>query len=399
MALLKINEPVPANGASVSALWALGFRPFYLLAAAFACLAIPLWVVSLSGGVVLALPSVLWHAHEMIFGFVAAVIVGFLYTAGRNWTGLPTPSGMLLAALAVLWLAGRVALLISHGAVAALIDVLFLPVAATLLGRVLVRAGNRRNYFVLVILGALALANVLFHLARLQFMGLDALTPLHFALGLIVLLETVMGGRVIPMFTENGVRMATGKPVLLIQPAWLNRSAIAATGVALLLWVAGVGAWAAPVSLLAGGLQLARTLHWKPWLTLKIPLLWVLHAGHLWIPIGLLLLAAAQLDWLPRSAPVHAFGIGATGGLIIGMITRTALGHTGRMLIASPLETAAYALISGAALARVATLVLLPAAAGAGIHLAASLWTLGFGLYLFRYAPFLMRPRADGKPD
>ena len=400
MALLKINEPAPgATGASVSALWALGFRPFYLLAAAFACLAIPLWVVSLSGGVVLALPGVLWHAHEMIFGFAAAVIVGFLYTAGRNWTGLPTPSGALLASLAALWLAGRIALLVSHGVLAAFIDVLFLPVAAVLLGRVLVRAGNRRNYFILLILGALALANVVFHLARLQLIVLEPLTPMHFALGLIVLLETVMGGRVIPMFTENGVRMATGKPVLLIQPAWLNRTAITATGVALLLWVTGAGAWAAPVSLLAGGLQLARTLHWKPWLTLKIPLLWVLHAGHLWIPVGLLLLAAAQFDGLPRSAAVHAFGIGATAGLIIGMITRTALGHTGRMLIAGPLETAAYAFISGAALARVVTLVFLPAAAGVGIHLAATLWTLGFVLYLFRYTPFLTRPRADGKPD
>ena len=400
MGLLKIGEPAPTpSGPAFAAIWALGFRPFYLLAAVFACLAIVLWVLNLSGVVPLALPGVLWHAHEMIFGFAAAVIVGFLFTAGRNWTGLPTPSGVPLAALAALWLAGRASLLISHGALAALIDFLFLPAAAVALGRVLVQAGNRRNYFILLILGALATANGVFHLARLQVLSLPPLSALHFALGLIVTLETVMGGRVIPMFTENGLRMATGKAVVLIQPAWLNKAAIAATGVALLLWVLGVGAWAAPVSLLAGGLQLARTLHWKPWLTLKVPLLWILHAGHLWIPAGLLLLATVQIGWLPGSAAVHAFGIGATGGLIIGMITRTALGHTGRLLVAGPLETSAYALITGAALVRVLSLTVLPSAAAGGIHLTATLWILGFLCYLYRYAPFLTRSRADGKPD
>jgi uncharacterized protein involved in response to NO len=130
-----------------------------------------------------------------------------------------------------------------------------------------------------------------------------------------------------------------------------------------------------------------------------VPLLWILHAGHLWIPVGLLLLAAVQIGWLPASAAVHAFGIGATGGLIIGMITRTALGHTGRMLVAGPLETSAYALITGAALVRMLSLTVFPSAAAGGIHLAATLWILGFLCYLYRYTPFLTRPRADGKPD
>lgn len=404
MGLLNIGEPAPSRaGAAPSALWALGFRPFYLLAAAFACLAIPLWVLNLGGVVPLPLPGVLWHAHEMIFGFAVAVIVGFLFTAGRNWTGLPTPSGASLAMLAALWLAGRVSLLLSQGALAALIDFLFLPMAAFALGRVLVRAGNRRNYFILVMLGTLATANGVFHLARLQLLSVTPLTALHFSLGLIVLLETVIGGRVIPMFTENGVRMATGQSVLLMQSTWLNRAAIAATGLALLLWVlgagAGLGALAAAISLLAAGLQWLRSLRWKPWLTVKVPLLWILHVGHLWIPVGLLLLVAVQIGWLPASAAVHAFGIGATGGLIIGMITRTALGHTGRLLVAGRLETAAYVLITGAALARVLTVVVLPPGAVGGIHLTAGLWVLGFALYLYRYMPFLTRPRADGRPE
>lgn len=398
MALLNIGEPKPVRPVG-PALLALGFRPFYLLAALFACLAISLWVVALSGGLTLPLPGVFWHAHEMIFGFAAAVIVGFLYTAGRNWTGLPTPSGAPLAALAALWAAGRISLLLSDGLLAALVDVLFLPVAAIGLGRVLVRAGNKRNYGMLVILGALSLANLGFHLARLGVFGFDPLAALHFALGLIVLLETVMGGRVIPMFTENGVRMALGKSILLAQPAWMTPASVAATGIALLLWVLDAGAWAAGVSLLAGSLQLVRVLGWKPWLTLRVPLLWILHLGYLWIPVGLLLLAAVQIGWLPRPAAIHAFGIGATGGLILGMMTRTALGHTGRLLVAGWAETAAYGLVMAAALVRVLSSAAIPAAAMGGIHLAATCWVLAFALYLFRYAPYLTRPRADGRPD
>lgn len=398
MALLTIGEPKPVKPQG-NVLWALGFRPFYLLAALFACIAIPLWVLNLAGAVALPLPGMLWHAHEMIFGFAVAVIVGFLFTAGRNWTNLPTPSGAPLAALAALWLAGRIALLASNGMAAALVDVLFLPAAAIGLGQVLIRAKNRRNYFMLGILGALSLANLSFHLARLGFLGIDPLSALHFSLGLIVMLETVMGGRVIPMFTENGLRMTLGKSLLLIQPDWLNRSAIAATGAALLLWVFDAGAWAAIVSLAAGSLQLARSLHWKPWATLRVPLLWILQCAHLWIPLGLLLLAATQLGWLPRPTAIHAFGIGATGGLIIGMITRTALGHTGRQLKVGKIETAAYGLVMIAALARVLTLAALPAAAMGGIHLAATCWSLAFALYLYRYGPYLTRPRADGKPD
>jgi uncharacterized protein involved in response to NO len=180
MALLNIGEPKPVKPVG-NVLWSIGFRPFYLLAALFACVAVPLWVLNLAGVVALPLPGMLWHAHEMIFGFAAAVIVGFLYTAGRNWTGLPTPSGAPLAALAALWLAGRIGLLLSGGMAAAVVDVLFLPVAAIGLGQVLIRAGNRRNYFMLGILGALSLANLAFHFARLGLLGIDPLVALHFS--------------------------------------------------------------------------------------------------------------------------------------------------------------------------------------------------------------------------
>ncbi len=375
----------------MTALFALGFRPFYLLAAAFAVLAVPVWALVFAGVLPPPLPGFWWHAHEMLFGFAAAVIVGFLLTAGKAWTGLDTPGGARLAALALLWLLGRVAMALGGGVWAAVVDTAFLPVAAAVFLAVLVRAGSRRNYFIGALLAVLALVNLGFHLARLGVVALDPLTPLHVALALVVLLETIVGGRVIPLFTANklkGVRQWRHKP--------FDYLTVGVTGVALLLWA--TGAWFAPLAVVAAALQLVRAAGWNPWATRRDPLLWVLHVSHLWIPIGLGLLAASAWGALPRSAGVHALAIGATGGLIIGMVTRTALGHTGRPLAAGRVETAAYVLVQVAALARVLTVAFVPAAVLGGVHAAATAWALAFVLYLWRYAPFLTRPRADGKP-
>jgi uncharacterized protein involved in response to NO len=395
MALIPLADPVrrPAKPGGF-ALWALGFRPFYLLAAAFAAIAILAWVFVLTGQLRTPMAGVWWHAHEMLFGFAAAVIVGFLFTAGRNWTGLETPIGWPLGLLALLWLAGRLDMAFDGGAIGAVVDAAFLPAAAFAIARVLWRAGSRRNYFVVGILGLLSLANITFHVARFGALAIDPLQPLHFALGVIVLLETTIAGRVVPSFTASAL-----KGVRQWQRPWLNYAAVAATGVALLCWALfPEWRWGAALSLLAALLQLPRSLGWNPWATRRMPLLWILHLAHLWIPIGLALLAAAQVGWLPRSAGVHALTIGATGGLIIGMITRTALGHTGRMLIAGRIETAAYALVQLAAVVRVLTVAAIPVVSTSGIHTAATLWALAFLLYLWRYGPYLIRPRIDGQP-
>lgn len=395
MALIPLGEPARRPTApSGFAPWALGFRPFYLLAAAFAALAMLAWVFVLTGRLAMPMAGIWWHAHEMLFGFAAAVIVGFLFTAGRNWTGLETPTGLPLALLALLWLLGRLGMAFDGGVVSAAIDSAFLPAAAIAIARVLWRAGSRRNFFLVGILGLLSLANIAFHLARFGMLAIDPLQALHFALGMIVLLETVIGGRVIPSFTASalqGVRQWQSQP-------W-NYAAIAATGIALLAWVVLPEArWPAALSLLAVALQVPRCIGWNPWATRGAPLLWILHLAHLWIPVGLALLAAAQWGWLPRSAGVHALTIGATGGLIIGMITRTALGHTGRMIVVGRIETTAYALVQIAAVVRVLTVAAIPAAATVGIHIASTLWALAFLLYLWRYLPWLIRPRVDGQP-
>jgi len=399
-----VRRPNPRGWAP----FALGFRPFYLLAAVFAATAIPLWVFVHLGRVTLPLPGIWWHAHEMIFGFAAAVIVGFLLTAGRNWTGLPTPTGTRLAGLALptptgtrlaglalLWLAGRLAMALEGGAWAALVDAAFLPLAAVILARLLWRRNQSpRNYFVPLLVGALAVANGAFHLARLDMLAVDPLRLLHAALGLVVVLETVIAGRVTPGFTAAAI-----KGVRQWRSAKLDVATIALTLLTLTAWLLDLPAGlVVPLAVLAVAAHAVRAWGWNPWAARREPLLWILHLAYAWIPIGLALVAAAELQWVPASAPIHAFGIGSTGGLIIGMITRTAIGHTGRGMKVGAGETAAYALVLLAALARELTLVFLPTLALAGIHAAAALWSLAFLIYLFRYAPWLLRPRIDGQP-
>ena len=395
MALIPLREP--ARRPTVAhgfALFALGFRPFYLLGTGAAALAMLAWLLVLSGRLSIPIPGVWWHAHEMLFGFAAAIIVGFLFTAGRNWTGLETPTGPALAALALVWLAGRVGMVVDGGALTALIDASFLPAAAAALARVLWKANSRKNYFIVGILGLLSAANITFHLARLGVLSIDPLQALHGALAVIIVLETAIGGRVIPSFTASAI-----KGVRQWQSQAWNYAAITLTELALFAWALLTTAqWPAALSLLAMAMQLRRSLGWNPWATRHTPILWILHVAHFWIPVGLLLVAGAQLGYLPRSAAVHALTIGATGGLIIGMVTRTALGHTGRMIVTRRIEVASYALVQLAAVVRVATTVFLPAAAGVGIHIAATLWILAFGLYLWRYLPWLIRPRIDGLP-
>ncbi len=373
----------------------LGFRPFYLAAALFACLAIPVWVLLFLGrsGWSPQIPAQLWHAHEMLFGFAAAVIVGFLLTAAKAWTGLQTPRGTALAALVLLWLGARVAALVAPYPVFAVLDLLLLPVVAAILLRVLLRAENRRNLPLVGLLGMLSLANLAFHLSVLGHIDLPPVRALYAALALIVLIECVMAGRVIPAFT-----MAAIPGLRLTIDPQLEKATAVASVLALSLWViAPSSGISAPALAFAAVLQLARLIAWKPWRTRSRPILWILHLSYGWIPVGFLLLAMSQLGWLAASAGIHALAVGATGGLIIGMVTRTARGHTGRALQASPLEVAAYALVMLAALLRVVLPMLAPQWLVASVIAAAIAWSLAFGFYLALYTPWLLRPRIDGK--
>ncbi len=401
MSLLSIEEPEAVKSAALwqgrHAVWRLGFRPFYLLAAIFAALAVPLWVAQYLGWTARlgGLPQVDlgWHMHEMVFGMAVAVVVGFLLTAVRAWTGLWTPRNGHLAALAAVWLAGRVALLVAPGALAAAVDLAFLPLAAWPLAQVLLKAGNKRNLFLVGLLGLLTICNALYHAAALGLLAIAPATPIQAAILLIVAIEAVIGGRVIPMFTRNGAPGSDPK-----QKPKLDRAAMILLVLAALSWIFGAPALlSAPLLLAAAAAAALRLAGWQPQRTLRVPLLWIMHLSYAWIPLGLVLLAGAALNLVSVSAAFHALTVGSMAGLIIGMMTRTTLGHTGRPLKAGRAETAMFWLIQCGAVARLAAGVGPAALHGAALIAAGACWTLAFALYAVTYAPYLTQPRIDGK--
>jgi len=398
MALLGIEDPSARKqgktALGVHPLLALGFRPFYLLAAAFAAVSVPVWLAKYYGGAAgLAHVDMFWHMHEMVFGFVIAVIIGFLYTAGRNWSGLWTPRGGTLAAIGLLWIAGRVAMCTAAPPLAAAIDFVFIPVAAWPLYRVLKRAGNKRNLVLVVLLSLLAAANAVFHAARIGWLDISPLPAVQAAIIIVVIIETMIGGRVIPGFTANAVPGV--KPVTNEKR---DRVMVVLTVGAGLAWVCGAPAvLSAALAVGAAIAQAIRLLGWKPFRTVHNPLLWILHASYAWIPLGLLLLGLAALGIVSDSAAFHALAVGSTAGLILGMITRTALGHTGRALKAGPSETVMYALIQVGAIARLVAAIDTDGLRNAALVLAAVCWSSAFVLYLAVYGPYLFRARVDGR--
>lgn len=394
--LVPLLEPEPVvPSRRGSAILRLGFRPFYLLAALWAALAVPLWIAQYAQLLPppAAYPALLWHAHEMTFGFALAVIVGFLLTAGRAWTGLPTPTGARLAGLAALWIAARVFNYTGPTAMAMLLDAAFIVASMVAIGIVLLRARNHRNLFVLAVLTAFLVANSLFHLALARRTDGSALQSAQFFVFVIVLLTCVIGGRVIPTFTANALR-----GVRQWRNARLDAAALALTALALLLVLSPMpAAVVAATCAVAAALQAVRLAGWNPWATRHAPILWILHVSYAWIPIGLVLLALGAYGLVPGSAGVHALTLGAIGGLIIGMITRTALGHTARPLKAGRIEVAAYVLVQLAVLLRLAPMLAPSLPYLAWTTAAATAWSLAFAVYLVKYVPVLTSPRLDGR--
>ena len=393
---IRIEEP-PRSPLAVPgfALWQLGFRPFYLLASVFAALSIGLWALQFAGWLGRPyLSGPLWHAHEMLFGFTLAVVVGFLFTAGRNWSNRPTPTGTPLAALALLWIVARILVLTPFAWAAAIANVAFPLAAAIALAIPFVASRNRRNYFFVGLLLLMSAAALMVHLAQLGVVRAPAWIGVQLALDIVVFMMAVMAGRVIPMFTNNGVRganairhpalekLALGSVLALLLADALQLQP------ALLAVLAGVGAAA----------HLARWTLWQPWKTLRTPLVWVLHVAYFWIPLHLALRALSALGWVTPSTATHALTVGAIGGLVIGMMTRTARGHTGRPLRSDGIEIACYALVFAAALVRVFVPLVAPAQTITAVLCSGALWSAGFALFAVHYGPVLTRPRLDGKP-
>jgi uncharacterized protein involved in response to NO len=399
----------PDDGASLreavrsrpgTALFSYGFRPFFLAAALLAALAVPLWLLILVAGTELPsfLPLVLWHGHEMLFGYATAVLAGFLLTATPSWSGLPPVAGGPLAGLALLWLASRTASWFGGGlpATAMIVDLAFLPALALAVAPHL-QASARRNLVFLPLLGALFMANLAVDLDGVgQLPGLGSMA-FRAALDLFALLIALIGGRVVPSFTANALK-ASGAAAQLRAFSWLDRAALGALIAMLLADLATLPRVAGALALAAAALNGLRMWGWHGHRTLGKPLLWVLHLGYLWLAAGLAWKGLVDLTgFLPGSEALHGLAIGAVGTMTMAVMSRATLGHTGRPLEAPRLATFGYLLISGAALVRLAA-PLLPDLYLPALLTSASLWSAAWLSFLAAFGSALIRPRIDGRP-
>ncbi len=365
------------------------------MAAIFAVVAIGLWAAQFSGAVRFAyLPGPFWHAHEMLYGYTFAVLTGFLFTAVRNWTQQPTPSGLTLGLIAVCWLAARLAVGFGAPGVASVADTAFALAVAIGIAIPLSRARNLRNYAFVALVFALGASNLAFYAGAAGFVDLPLERMLRFGLDLMLIAMSAIGGRVIPMFTANAVAGSNPQRLPL-----LERCAMLAVAALLLDDYFRLPAMvSASIAGAAGVLHAARWLLWKPWLTRSQPLLWILHAAYAWIPVYLGLRIAVALDALPFGIAAHALAVGAIGGLTLGMMSRTARGHTGRTLEAGVVETLSFVLIQLAAAVRVLPPLLSWGVYRDAIVASAILWCLAFALFVAVFLPILIRPRSDGRP-
>ncbi|GAM01836.1 NnrS family protein [Sphingomonas parapaucimobilis] len=379
-----------------------GFRPFFLAGALWAVIVLLLFLCALAGQI--TLPSrfdpVTWHRHEMLFGYIGAVIAAFLLTAIPNWTGRLPISGAPLAALVGLWAAARGAILFSawvSAPLAALLGTGFLLALAACCGREVLIARNRNLPMIALVL-LLALADGLDHAEALG-VALPAGLGYRLAIALVTTMLGLIGGRIIPSFTRNWLARQPQPGRLPGQPTRFDQLVLLLSAAAMLAWTAAPSAAATGwLLLLAGAGQLLRLCRWQGYRTLADPLVAMLHLAYLWIPTGLLLMGAAILtDRILPSAALHALTAGAMASMTLAVMTRATRGHTGRPLLADAATTAAYALILAAGILRV-TAQLLPLPYMAAMQLAALAWFGAFGLFLLRYGPMLWRPRVDSKP-
>lgn len=381
------------------ALFAFGFRPFFLGAGLMAVITPVAWILMYLSGTHVSLyyPGVVWHSHEMIFGYTVAVIAGFLLTAVSNWSGRPTARGILLAALFALWALARIHAWTGLGlppVALAVIDGLFLPSLALALALPLIRAGQFRNLLFVPLLLVFTVANALVHLELLGVAWGSSRVGLTLALDLVMLLIVIIGGRVIPFFIERAVAGAAPRG-----RAWLERAVVLGMLAWMVLDVARPGsAWTAAAAGLAAVLNALRLAGWHVRGLWRVPLLWVLWLGYAWLVLGLAMQAAGAGGLVPPSLAVHALTAGAIGVLTLGMMARVALGHTGRAMHAALPTVMAFALVNAAAVARVILPLVEPRFLTHWLVAATVLWVAAFALFLAVYAPMLIQPRVDGRP-
>jgi uncharacterized protein involved in response to NO len=388
---MAINITDAAKERAIAPPWRMPFRPFFLCAATFSILALIAWLVNFLHGVSLGGIGPLWHMHEMIVGFAATTVVGFVLTAGQTWTGVPTVRGRGLQALVALWLIARLAWLMPppNQWLAAWADLLFFLFAAAVIGRMVVLSRNWRNAFFSPVFVALGLVSVAYGLSLKEQNTALASQLLLVVFFLVVHVVLVVGGRVIPFFSDRGLQREN-TPI----PRWLELGALGASLLFLASFILDRNS-GLTVASAAGvaALNLLRWLNWKPWQAWRTPLLWSLHTAYLFVISGFVLFALR----MPFSAGIHLLAVGGVGLMILAMASRVSLGHSGRPLELPRGFPVAYLAMIVATLSRTAAsfvpeyYALLLCLAGLG-------WTVGFGLFLYHYAPILLAPRIDGRP-
>jgi len=369
------------------ALFSYGFRPLFLAAGLFAVLALPLWMAVWSGQVTLSGPfsPMDWHIHEMLFGYTSAVIAGFLFTAIPNWTGRMPTRGWPLIALAALWVLGRLAVAFVPWPLAVMaVDCAFLAAIGAMVVTEIVAGRNWRNLMVVLPVLAYLAANITFHLEAHMQGSAEIGRRLGFAM--VALLISLIGGRIIPSFTRNWLAKQGPGP-LPVPFGRFDALCLAVTLASLLAWVALPESRPAGAGLLlAGALQAVRLARWRGLRVWRSPLLAMLHLAFAFIPAGLGALGLAALGVWPAVTGLHLLGIGGIGGMTLAVMIRASLGHTGRELVAGRALTLGFACVALAAVLRVAV------PTSEGLWAAAALWVLGFGLFLWRFAPILTQP-------
>lgn len=387
-----------------------GFRPFFLGAALYAVMLMTVWLIWIAGVShgysadwlpVLSSPFA-WHAHELVFGFAVAAVAGFLLTAVPNWTGALPVSGMPLAVLFCIWLAGRVTMMLSVAFpawVPAAVDLVFLPALASVAARQLFVKPSLRNSVFLLLLAVMITGNVLYHGRASGIISVDPLLGPHLGLWTLVVMLTIIGGRVIPSFTHNWINInASGSPFpkRIGKLDSLSVGLVVLTGLTFLFELPSI--LVVPIALAAAACNGVRLWLWRGIAARKEPIVWILHVAYFWIICGLVLIAASQLTVaVAPSLAYHAFGAGAAGTMILAIMTRASLGHTGRPIRAARPIVAAYVCVTLAAAVRVFVPLVLPQAAHLALTFAAFAWIAAYAIFLLVYSVILTTPRVHMK--
>lgn len=378
--------------------WSLGFRPFFLFGSAWSSLHILLWVAFQSGyasGIHLSDPIV-WHAHEMIFGFAAAIIAGFILTASQNWTGIRGIHGVKLMILVGLWMAARFLSVIGgrFPLLFAIVDLSFFPILGWYLKPYLWQSSQKRNQIFFILFFVLFLNNLIIHANSFHVPNIpSARSILLLSVYIVIIMITLIGGRVIPFFTSNVLPKANP-----IRQPWIDWASIlltAITGLAVTSFE--FSSLTAYLAFLTGLIHFVRWLFWKPWKSIRIPILFILYLGYIWIPIGFFLRGLASLSMILPSLSTHAFTAGAIGIMIYAMITRVSLGHSGLPIHASKPIICGYGFIVFSAITRVFGPWIIASRSLLMIEISGCFWFIAFFIFTIIYTPILWNPRIDGK--